>query len=231
MSAAILAFAAWTGANLSSQAAFFLDENDDGAANISSQLSMTASAVKDGDNPVNLTLTFQNLVGTPSSVTEIYIDFPPPGADNVASSYPYPYFTGEPEIVNGGTANFVLGAKPEDLPGGLVPYSFVVSIGAAVDVDKNTDDGLNDSADSVALTFELDSTLSVDEVLKAISDSALRAGVHVRNVGGTGASQTYITGPQPIPVPVPEPTTILAGALLLLPFGVSAFRVLRRNKV
>jgi hypothetical protein len=30
--------------------------------------------------------------------------------------------------------------------------------------------------------------------------------------------------------PVPEPSTYLAGALLLLPFGASAIRVLRRNR-
>jgi hypothetical protein len=30
--------------------------------------------------------------------------------------------------------------------------------------------------------------------------------------------------------PVPEPGTILAGALLLVPFGASAWRILRRNR-
>ena len=32
-------------------------------------------------------------------------------------------------------------------------------------------------------------------------------------------------------VPVPEPTTVIAGALLLLPFGASTLRMLRRNRV
>ena len=31
--------------------------------------------------------------------------------------------------------------------------------------------------------------------------------------------------------PVPEPSTIVAGALLLLPFGVSTLRIMRKNKV
>ena len=31
--------------------------------------------------------------------------------------------------------------------------------------------------------------------------------------------------------PVPEPTTMIAGALLLLPLGASTFRILRRNRV
>jgi hypothetical protein len=30
---------------------------------------------------------------------------------------------------------------------------------------------------------------------------------------------------------VPEPTTVITGALLLLPFGVSTFRILRRNRM
>jgi hypothetical protein len=32
------------------------------------------------------------------------------------------------------------------------------------------------------------------------------------------------------PTPVPEPTTMLAGALLLLPFGASTFRIVRRSR-
>ena len=39
--------------------------------------------------------------------------------------------------------------------------------------------------------------------------------------------------PQNVPSPaaVPEPSTVVAGALLLLPFGVSTMRILRKNKV
>ena len=36
--------------------------------------------------------------------------------------------------------------------------------------------------------------------------------------------------PPPPPVIVPEPTTVMTGALLLLPFGVSALRLLRKNR-
>lgn len=42
---------------------------------------------------------------------------------------------------------------------------------------------------------------------------------------GWGTTPTYTPG-----TPVPEPTTMVAGALLLLPFGASTIRVLRRNK-
>lgn len=48
------------------------------------------------------------------------------------------------------------------------------------------------------------------------------------DLGGTG----YGSALDNVSVtPVPEPTTVLAGALLLLPFGVSGLRILRKNRV
>ncbi len=39
-----------------------------------------------------------------------------------------------------------------------------------------------------------------------------------------------IPGGVPVAVPVPEPTTVIAGALLLLPFGASTLRFIRRSR-
>jgi hypothetical protein len=47
---------------------------------------------------------------------------------------------------------------------------------------------------------------------------------HGRHVNG---SMTVVDPPSSV---VPEPTTMLAGALLLLPFGVSTIRIVRRNR-
>ena len=44
--------------------------------------------------------------------------------------------------------------------------------------------------------------------------------------GGSGDNQEFIINF----TPVPEPTTMLAGALLLLPFGVSTLRFVRKNR-
>jgi hypothetical protein len=47
------------------------------------------------------------------------------------------------------------------------------------------------------------------------------------------AAHLFDTGPeynQSAKVTVPEPTTIIAGALLLLPFGVSTLRILRKKR-
>ena len=48
--------------------------------------------------------------------------------------------------------------------------------------------------------------------------------------GDSGVSITYQITPQVHNVVVPEPTTMLAGALLLLPFGASTLRILRRDR-
>jgi hypothetical protein len=51
----------------------------------------------------------------------------------------------------------------------------------------------------------------------------------------SGAGQDMILlasgNPSGYTTPVPEPTTIISGALLLLPFGASTLRVLRRNRL
>jgi hypothetical protein len=47
---------------------------------------------------------------------------------------------------------------------------------------------------------------------------------------GNGPWSSQNPGSAVVPVPVPEPTTMIAGALLLLPFGASTLRVLRRRK-
>ena len=44
---------------------------------------------------------------------------------------------------------------------------------------------------------------------------------------GTALNEPNITGT----TPVPEASTVIAGALLLLPLGASALRILRRNRV
>jgi hypothetical protein len=48
--------------------------------------------------------------------------------------------------------------------------------------------------------------------------------------GDSGVSITYQITPQVHNVVVPEPTTALTGALLLLPFGASTLRILRKDR-
>ncbi len=54
-------------------------------------------------------------------------------------------------------------------------------------------------------------------------------GVVALNLWDSNGSSTA-PNKQPMLGIVPEPSTIIAGALLLLPFGVSTVRILRKNK-
>ena len=44
------------------------------------------------------------------------------------------------------------------------------------------------------------------------------------------AQAALADGWKPTPAPVPEPSTWVAGALLLVPMGVTALRAMRKNK-
>jgi hypothetical protein len=67
----------------------------------------------------------------------------------------------------------------------------------------------------------------------------LTAGADLSTLTVTGFNYGTAAGPHPAGdqtivivqgVPVPEPTTMIAGALLLLPFGMSTFRFIRKNR-
>jgi choice-of-anchor A domain-containing protein len=63
-----------------------------------------------------------------------------------------------------------------------------------------------------------------------IIDGQLIGGGNGNEVSIHSSSQITLPGfIPPAPVPVPEPTTFIAGALLLLPFGASTLRILRRK--
>jgi hypothetical protein len=64
-----------------------------------------------------------------------------------------------------------------------------------------------------------------------LTDANGAFGVVVLNLGDAGKVQDQLfIAPELASVPVPEPTTVIAGALLLLPFGASTLRILRRNR-
>ncbi|HYG33283.1 MAG TPA: DUF4114 domain-containing protein, partial [Clostridia bacterium] len=96
------------------------------------------------------------------------------------------------------------------------------------------------------VTFYTDKTLNPDAKDHAVSVGVLdtkygKAPYTLGNTGfilgwedkkiGGGADRDYqdlvvsVTS-----LPIPEPTTVIAGALLLLPFGVSTLRVIRNNR-
>ncbi len=93
----------------------------------------------------------------------------------------------------------------------------------------DTNDGFERSATS--LTFNLHTTsgawTSEDAILAPNDDgNAIVGHVYIRTLAG--GNNTGVTGFATV-APVPEPTTLIAGALLLLPFGASTLRILRRK--
>ena len=79
----------------------------------------------------------------------------------------------------------------------------------------------------VALNFSADTPLTVD--FYAWNGTTLVGSEKGIYSGGGYTQWTWGTADQ-VSSPVPEPTTMVAGALLLLPFGMSTLRMLRRSK-
>jgi len=97
-------------------------------------------------------------------------------------------------------------------------YGFTPVAGSSQITGTELQDYENDLA---ALTSYTGSTLAPGYVFVPTSPAA----------GGPTGQEFIILAPTPGPKgnPVPEPTTIVAGALLLLPFGASALRNLRKK--
>jgi len=72
-------------------------------------------------------------------------------------------------------------------------------------------------------------TLAEANVANAWAAANGAFGVYALNLGDPGRAQAQLVIDDP--APVPEPTTMLAGAMLLLPFGASAVRRLGRNRL
>jgi hypothetical protein len=56
------------------------------------------------------------------------------------------------------------------------------------------------------------------------------ASANDHTAGGSWNDAAGVVGGTPVPVPVPEASTVMAGALMLLPFGIGAIRSLRKER-
>jgi len=101
--------------------------------------------------------------------------------------------------------------------GGGSPYAFSYTIGA------NTKASMNYLPES-----ELFTATSASEVLQFQDQSD---GNGINNPAGPYGTTPWgaVIGDVSL-TPVPEPTTIISGVLMLLPFGASTLRILRRNR-
>lgn len=192
--------------------------------NVGSQLRMVASS--DDLSSSLLVLSFYNSAVIDSSLTDIYIDAPPAGPDSgdgVINPYPNPYMLLTGVIDSGDDVAFAQFAKPINLPGAnMADPDFVVSSGLSADSDSPVAPNGIDKADEwVRLTFTLQGNLTFADAIQALNGGEMRVGVKMQALPN-GESDTYII--------VPEPTTLVAAALLLLPFAGSSLRFLRQNR-
>lgn len=125
-------------------------------------------------------------------------------------------FTSDSLTGNGG-GTFAVGSGNQD---GFGSFNFTVT---------ETPTGFPGSSSmSVNIVNTSGTWATVNDVLTPGNKGAVAAGhVIVLNADGSAA---IVTGYSSAGGVVPEPATIIAGALLLLPFGASTIRILRRNR-
>jgi hypothetical protein len=212
VTALLAAVAMWVGMGTSANAALYW-QNITGTDpyDVSDQLSMEV-----GGLGTQLILTFRNNVGIASSICDVYIDAPPPGSGDAG------WLGSTMTIGSSSGVIFGVGANPPNLPGGQ-NVDFVASASA----DSNPrrlgvmENGVNAASEWLALHFTFLGAHTIDDVTAALNSGDFRVGVHIQGLPD-GGSDSYVL--------VPEPTTVIAGALLLLPFGVSTLRILRKKR-
>jgi hypothetical protein len=80
------------------------------------------------------------------------------------------------------------------------------------------------SSGTLTFTFDPYQATSINSVYLIVNTSSAFFGTQNAGVQDDGQSDA------PYLAPVPEPATIMSGALLLLPFGASTLRILRKNR-
>lgn len=208
--AALAAVAILIGASTSARAdiSFVLDQEFSGADTPSGPVNVL---IEDQGDDVKLTVS-NGFSSASEFIAELYLNFT---GDATALSFSAPTVVGTlgPQTISTGSDDFkadgdgffdiLIGfdnAPPADRFGQGESISWVIS-----------STGVNlDSTQFLALSAG-----------GGNSPDGLYAAAHVQGIGADGEGSGWVT--------VPEPSTYLAAALLLLPFGLSAIRVLRKQ--
>jgi hypothetical protein len=169
---------------------------------LESQLSVTIGLSATDSSMVDFLFTNSGPIA--SSITDVYFDDPPP-------------LLGPPaKIYQSSGVKFAAGCSPSDLPGGN-PYGFTTAYCA----DSNSPaqpNGVN-PGEWLRLSYTLQGTATLTDVLNAIEAGTFAVGVHVQGFSD-GGSEAAIMSSQPVPEP----------ASILLLMGGGAAAVLRRRR-
>jgi len=120
-------------------------------------------------------------------------------------------------------------------------FTLTISAGDAGSITVNGFSGLV-NAENVTGSPDFSNTVNFDPAgfLKFIWNTPVAVGQTVSVIVDTsstvygpsvGSVQDGLTANVPTLAPVPEPTTVVAGALMLLPFGIGALRSLRKDRI
>lgn len=171
--------------------------------NIASQLHLSILDEASADSLYHIDINsnqvlfiFTNAVGITSNVSEIYID----DSDILALTF------GSIHDSISGTTDFVPGATPSNLPGGVnLDPDFLADTNLSVEAENGQQKwGVDASNDILGIVYDVSPSTSImSGIANALASGDLRIGLHVRSVDG-GTSDAYVNGS-----PVPEPATLL----------------------
>jgi hypothetical protein len=156
--------------------------------------------------------------GTDTGTIESLVYASDTQAANTLGGYAFEYIvkvtTGDIAALNlngfGGIASLLVGYVVGPTPGTSIAPA---TIGLATGI--------------VNVHFVTGTPLTAGQTSTILIDTA----VNTYGANNTGIQDNFPDGGAVIYAPVPEPTTIAAGALMLLPFGIGALRSLRKDRV
>ncbi len=181
-------FCAFAGAAAASPVEFGFTrvEPHNAPVNPGSQFKMLVDTV----SASQVSIKFTNAVGIASSISEIYFD---DAMDSLLGSIA--------SLTQVGTNFTSGGANPGNLPGGnnLTPPFQADSMFSA-DAQGNPSNGIDTAGDSLTMIFNLKSSINFTDLLNALNSGGLRVGLHVRAIGQTGDSDSFVNNPI-VPLP------------------------------
>lgn len=200
----------------------FFNITNNGNGDIASQLKLTVSDVA-GD-PASIDFLFKNVVGTASSIKEIYFD-----AGTVGTMFTSGSIQGQVG------ANFQWGsANPGELPGAstMIP-PFHTTLALLTDSGNGgPSTGLDLASDSLTVRLKLAAGKTYSDVTAGLLSVApgqtgsIRVGMHIISIGTVGGSDSYVSGGGGAPLAVPLPSAAWLGVTSM--GGLFAFQKRRR---